>query len=98
MACKRCEDLCVEYRVASPDDLRRTIRRADRGIADGILRLAFPANTASSGTPFHEVANGGSWDDIVSYYFQCIHCDQFFRLGAETYHGSGGSWQAVPAT
>lgn len=95
MPCQRCVALTTEYRIVSPDDLRNAIAIASDHIAAGILHQPSTPGGYVSSTPFQEVAAGAAWDDIVSYYFQCNACGQVFRLGAETYHGGGGSWQAV---
>jgi hypothetical protein len=95
MACARCRDLADGERIVSPDVLRKAIDLAFASILEGSLEeLKFEGGWTSP-TPFAELAAGASWDDIVSYYFRCTACGQHFRLGAETYHGSGGGWEAV---
>lgn len=64
-------------------------------MARGVLREVSLVDGYTSPTPFEELAAGAGWDDIVSYFFTCIWCGQSFRLGAETYHGSGGSWELL---
>lgn len=97
MSCEQCQSLSTEYRIVSPDELRRAIVGASRRIAEGSLREFSLEGEYTSPTDFQKVAAGADWDDIVSYYFQCPCCGQRFRLGAETYHGGGGSWALVPA-
>ena len=94
MSCTRCQALAVGHRIDSPDELRRAIAVANARIADGTLEEMRLEDGYCSPTPFAEVAAGGSWDDIVSYFFACRACGQRFRLGAETYHGGGGSWES----
>jgi hypothetical protein len=78
-----------------PDDLRRAIKIVGKSITDGTLREVQQSPSPHCSVPFQDLANGGAWDDILSYDFQCLHCGQGFHLGAETYHGSGGSWHPV---
>ena len=93
MPCPRCADYQAEVPIRSPDDLRAAIRRAARGLADGTLvDVSEEANPHWRCTPFAEVAAGAVWDDIVGWIFACTTCADTFRLGAETYHGSGGAW------
>jgi len=95
MSCDRCQELSVEYRIAVPSDLRQAIKIIGESIADGTLQEVQLAPKPYCSVPFQDLANGGAWDDVVSYDFQCHHCGQLFHLGAETYHGSGGSWHPV---
>jgi hypothetical protein len=98
VSCEQCKDLSVEYRIASPSDLRQAIRVAWDNVTDGTIRqVQTPSGTYGS-IDFKDVATGGTWDDLVSYHFQCIHCGQSFHLSAETYHGSGGAWRPTVAT
>lgn len=92
MCCERCQHLGNNYQIGSPDDLRHAIAIASINLTNGTLQLVELPNRYSSSTPFAEVAAGAAWDDIVGYYFQCTTCQQCFLLGAETYHGRGGSW------
>lgn len=96
MSCKDCEELNVEYRVASPSDLRNAIAVARDSIKAGTIQeipsqsIAFGGNAS-----FQDIANGGAWDDFVCFDFKCSHCGQRFQLSAETYHGSGGAWRPI---
>lgn len=94
MSCPSCVDLCVRYRIDSPDELRKAIRIAAQNVQDGTLREVVSPENGNRLT-FHELAQGAVWDDLVSYYFQCRTCGQSFHLHAETYHGSGGYWEPV---
>ncbi len=95
MSCDRCQDLCVEYRITLPSDLRRAIKIIGDSVNDGTLQEVQLAPKPYCSVPFQDLVTGGAWDDIVSYDFQCYRCGQEFNLGAETYHGRGGSWRAV---
>ena len=38
----------------------------------------------------------GRWaSDYIEHEFACTACGQGFRLGFETYHGSGGRWEPI---
>ena len=92
--CQHCNKLSSVVEIRSPSVLRKIIALADTAIKDGVLtdisvRYPFPSS------PFQDVAAGGTWDDHVSYHFECQHCHALFHLEAETYHGSGGSWSQI---
>lgn len=93
MPCSFCNDLCTEYRISSPSDLRHAIAVVRDNLADGTLT---EIGSEVSGLPqrsFSEVAGSGQWDDVMVYRFQCQHCSGQFILEAETFHGSGGAWR-----
>jgi hypothetical protein len=94
MSCPGCSDLCVRYRIDSPNDLRRAIKIVSENVKDGTLReVVLPEQ--SSGATFSQLVEGAPWNDVVSFAFECQACSQSFRLHAETYHGSGGYWEPV---
>jgi hypothetical protein len=95
MACSHCKDLCVEFRVSHPSELRQAIAVARDNLADGTLREIAPPKSVLSQQPFSKLVGGGAWDDFFQYYFECQYCSEQFRLHAETYHGSGGAWNVV---
>lgn len=94
MPCDRCADLCVQYQMRFPAELRRVIDIARRNLKDGTTAEAPNSGSAVlSNIPFSEVNADGPWDDVFHYRFRCTHCGELFSLMAETYHGSGGTWQ-----
>jgi len=93
MSCDRCQELSVDYRIASPSDLRSAIRIVGESVADGTLREIHGDSVPYSQAPFGDLVNGANWDDLVTYAFECCQCGQVFHLDAETYHGSGGFWR-----
>lgn len=94
MPCPSCSDLCVRYRIGSPSELSKAIKIGFQNVQDGTLcEVVSPKN--GNGPTFSELAQGAAWDDVVSFGFKCQTCGQSFRLHAETYHGSGGYWEAV---
>lgn len=92
MTCEKCSDLCVRVSIKRPHELRNAIRIAWQNILDNTLSEIVNPTPISSVT-FAELAKGDPWDDLLSYSFQCTTCGERFHLNAETYHGSGGSWE-----
>jgi len=95
MACSFCKDLCIEYQISSPSDLRQAVAVVRDNLADGTLREIGSEQSGLPQRPFSEVASSGQWDDVLVYQFQCQHCSEQFILEAETFHGSGGAWRPV---
>jgi len=95
MSCLNCKDLQVEFRIASPSDLRKAIAVVRDNVADGTLKDITQPQTTLSQKSFSELARDETWDDVLLYYFECQYCSEQFALHAETYHGSGGSWSIV---
>lgn len=94
MPCECCANLCVEYRIRVPAELRRAIALAQEYIGDGTLEeVESEAAQALGDLPFSEVSVAGPWDDVLHYRFRCRQCGELFELVAETYHGSGGAWK-----
>jgi hypothetical protein len=89
MGCPRCEELLVPFEIGTPGEVGKAVRVVQANLADGTLeQLA----SSSSARPFLEVREGGPWDDLLSYRFECRGCGQRFELSVETYHGAGGRW------
>ncbi|MDO8651016.1 MAG: hypothetical protein Q7R66_02365 [Undibacterium sp.] len=93
MSCHQCQDLCIEYRIALPTELRKAIKIAHENIIDGTIEEILSKADRSGQIPFIELAKSGAWDDVLCYRFRCQECGEAFCLTAETYHGSGGSWK-----
>jgi hypothetical protein len=96
MTCDSCRELNTVYEISKPADLRRVIGIIGKVLRDGIISGGEP-DPMAGGTPFEELLAGANWDDYLSYRFICRYCGQAFRLAAETYHGSGGSWRPEAA-
>ena len=98
MPCGHCADLCVEYLIRTPSELRKAIAVVNKNLIDGtIMERKGATPTDLTGPSFASVAAGGPWDDIVAYSFQCTNCGEVFELTANTYHGSGGAWRPKKA-
>lgn len=95
MTCLRCQKVRTVPRIAVPRDLTRAIRNAREALRASVLEETdyWPEGEARfTFDAFSEVPEKGGWDDILVYYFRCSSCGQLYRLSAETYHGSGGSF------
>ncbi|BBO86151.1 hypothetical protein DSCO28_67170 [Desulfosarcina ovata subsp. sediminis] len=96
--CEHCKEVCQNYRINFPSDLRQAIRVVQDNIADGtIIESDFwpDQHLKTTNTPFSEIQSKGPWEDVLVYYFECPRCTQLFKLSAETYHGSGGCWTPI---
>lgn len=96
MGCDVCSEYCVLRGIRSPSDLHGVVAWAKAGLDVGTLCERHSHVAAYQyNTPFLELAKGGPWDDGLAYRFACTACGQEFELGAETYHGRGGSWSKL---
>jgi hypothetical protein len=92
MACEKCIDLCVQFAIRQPYELRRAIEIIRQNIEDGTLSEA-PDSNLLSRVSFSALAAEEPWEDWVAYRFLCNSCGESFSLHAETYHGGGGYWE-----
>lgn len=92
MPCENCAELCVEYQIRGPQQLRKAIEITKQNIEDGTI-VELQTQSSARPVPFLMIASGAEWDDIVEYKFRCANCGELFSLVAETYHGSGGYWR-----
>jgi hypothetical protein len=88
MSCVHCNELGTKFDINRPSDLRKVILIVQSKLADGTLHEI----QSNSQEAFNVAVGGEGWPDILDFAFQCQHCHQGFKLIAETYHGSGGSW------
>ncbi len=88
MSCPHCEALALERAISSPNGLRAALRDAAAAIARRALR---DEGCGDESEPLSQVLVG-RWGDVVSHYFSCPHCGQWFHLFAETYHGRCGAF------
>ncbi len=95
MSCERCAPFRQPLPVRGPAELASVVERVRQAVADGVLEyLPFESDRALVGQPsFLALDLAGPWPDVFEYRFCCAQCGRRFRLVAETYHGSGGSWQ-----
>lgn len=80
-------------RIHTAHELRGMAAQVLRMIATGLLE--FVRGDHPSGFAAHETPWPG---DYVETVVECSSCGQRFRLCAETYHGAGGSWEALEDT
>ena len=92
--CEKCKDLNTVFRINYPGDLKQAIRIAKENVEDSTIAVVEAENENWS-IPFSQLAESGTWDDIVHYVFVCNYCGQKFQLSAETYHGAGGEWKPI---
>jgi len=92
--CPSCKELHVEFVIKGPGELAKAIRIAQANVADGTLETIEPPNASvlGSSASIDRIKSDGPWNDVVFYLFRCVKYGARFKLSAETYHGSGGSW------
>jgi len=77
--------------ISSAEQLKEILREAKRCVADGILReIRLPESPARLDN-LASIEADGPWPDYIELYFENA-TGQRYKLVAETYHGSGGSW------
>lgn len=91
MTCSRCENLDEYVRFKTRGGLFGAIRTVRQAVADGDIE-EIDAGSMKGTIAFSDLSDAGPLDDLLLYRFRCPDCGQNFVLGAETYHGSGGSW------
>ena len=92
MTCEHCEQAVQPEKIKRPDDLSKAIIAVASALEAGVLQYE---GAGAWGDPFKSIAHGSGWGDFVNNYFSCTACGQWFNLHAETYHGSGGAFEAV---
>ncbi len=99
LMCLHCAPANRACRVRKPRDLQQIIGVIIGHLDEDTLRESnyLPAGQVRNCEPgsFRALAETNAWGDIVDYYFECPVCGSIYRLFADTYHGSGGSWQMV---
>jgi hypothetical protein len=93
-----CLDLQAPFHITTPSDLSRAIRVIKANLKDGtLIESSYHPDEQLTPVvvPFDEVEEKGPWDDYVEHYFSCTLCGRLFKLSAETYHGSGGTWSPI---
>ncbi|PXF64465.1 hypothetical protein DL796_04825 [Kangiella spongicola] len=90
VSCEVCSRFPCQIR--SPQELKRSLRKASELVDSEKLEYL---GKGYWGDRFAKIRHGGSWGDFVTNFFRCTHCTQLFHLHAETYHGSGGAFEAI---
>lgn len=74
----------------SPYEYSDLVRQILETVEEGTFRLV-------SGTcPLEEILSTKAWPrDVITHVLECTSCSRRFQLSIETYHGSGGAWEAV---
>jgi hypothetical protein len=91
MTCSRCENLDEHVRFRTRGELFRAIGTIRQAVSDGDIE-EIDAGPMKGTLAFSDLSEATPLDDLLLYRFRCPECGQNFVLGAETYHGSSGSW------
>jgi hypothetical protein len=88
--CNRCDKLKETQEINEPPDYYRIIEETKSLLAKGILLLV------EGNADLEKIKPGVPWpNDFITHIFRCAACQQQFKLFVETYHGSGGTWEAI---
>ncbi len=79
-------------RLQSPREYLDLVRQLDELVSTRVFQLIQGTCTLK------ELLQNKQWpSDVITHIFQCSHCGQRFRLAADVYHGSGGTWEMMIA-
>lgn len=81
----------IEVRISTPKELEAVLQEVRRLVADGTLRQIAPPNASVIAEDFSAVLYEIPWPDWFEVFFE-DRSGRRYKLEAETYHGSGGSW------
>lgn len=90
LMCTNCDSHGERIPINRPREYCALVEQLQRLIATGALRLVrgtCELDAVSGGKPWP-----GAW---IEHVCECPLCGRRFRLYAETYHGSGGAWEAL---
>jgi hypothetical protein len=90
--CNQCKGFSERFRLSTPREYLDLVRQLEELVATGVFQLLQGTCTLK------ELLERGPWpDDVISHIFECSNCRQKFKLAAETYHGSGATWEMLLA-
>ena len=95
--CPYCGRLGLGYKITLPGELSETISILKEMVNHNELMEVPNAKDMIQkyNKPFSRLSSRGKWSDHVVYDFKCTHCQDFFHLTVETYHGRGGELKRV---
>ena len=95
--CPDCEEYAVDLDIHGPAQLSRIVGKLQAAISERRLRTddSRPSEAVVAQPDFLELDLSRSIPDVMIYYIVCRSCGQAFRLGCESYHGSGGNWRCI---
>jgi hypothetical protein len=84
-------------RINIPGSLADLIRALAAAVRAGELsQIVLAGEPFATMEDIRKLPPDGPWPDYLELYFQDPHTGKRYRLMAETYHGSGGTWELVP--
>jgi len=88
--CPKCEGFAARIEIKHPLEIHRLVGEIEQVLAEGTL--AFAGGNCS----LSDIRPDRPWpQDYIEQAYRCPACEQRFQLSVETYHGSGGSWDAA---
>jgi hypothetical protein len=86
--CSQCKGFSERFNFKTPREYLHLVQQMDELVTAGTFRLVNGTCTLK------ELLECRQWpDDVIIHDFQCSNCGQPCKLAADTYHGSGGTWE-----
>jgi hypothetical protein len=80
-------------RINTPADLSTLLRELKEAVGAGILEQVRPdPSPFATDAAISDIADRGPWRDYIELRFRSRGESQQYKLVAETYHGTGGTW------
>ena len=88
--CPKCQPQAGPTKISHPTDLHALISALEAAVAAGTM--VYDRGTCQ----LADIRPDRRWpSDLIEILMQCPACGQSFRLGVETFHGLGGTWNAA---
>lgn len=81
--------------IASPKELAEVVQTVSRLVVEGVLVQRKVAGAVFEAPDIADIPVDGPWPDYIDLLFEGPGGKRY-RLLAETYHGTGGSWSPEP--
>lgn len=88
--CLKCEGFAERIELKHPQAIYELVGEIEQVLSEGTLAFA------GGNCLLADIRPGHPWpQDYIELAFKCPACEKRFRFSVETYHGSGGSWDAA---
>lgn len=95
MTCSTCAEFSSPHPIRLPADLTAAILMLQDAVAEGRLSRLPDYSDTYTLPAFSTLNANGPWHDVIENRFACTACGQKYLLNCETYHGGGGSLEAM---
>ena len=92
--CTQCAEFKMRVKINGAAHLQRILCHVETAVSLGILCDIGKETDPEWGSSLAEcraLGNGRNrfgWHDILSLYFECLHCRRRYHLRGDTYHGN----------